>query len=209
MGTKCEYISFDLWGTLIISNPEFKLNQKKLLLEINSKMDPIKWELDLKIIKNEFNFQVEHYGIHFDRKNIYERSLKEFSEKELADFITKSDELFLRFPPKVRDNSIDMINQLRSKGIKCYISSNTVLIYSNVLETIVYDYFKISAEDCNFSDAIGVSKPDAKMFNYKNKPAYHIGDNHVTDGACVNSGIEFYHINETQSFKTFLTYANL
>lgn len=206
---ECQFISFDLWGTLIISNPKFKLNQKKLIQKLKGNIDAAKWEYELKLIKNEFNNQVESKGIHFDRKQLYRLSLPTFSDKELEEFITRSDELFLVFPPKLRENSIDIINHLRSIGIACYICSNTVLIYSNVLETIVYNYFKISLLDCNFSDVIGVSKPDARMFNFQNKPTYHIGDNHVTDGACVNSGIKFYHINETQTFKTFLTYANL
>ncbi len=57
-------ISFDLWGTLIISNPEFKYNQKQILSKFDRTIDIDEWELKLKTIKSQYNHIVEQNGIH-------------------------------------------------------------------------------------------------------------------------------------------------
>lgn len=202
-------ISFDLWGTLIISNPEFKYNQKQILSKFDRTIDIDEWELKLKTIKSQYNHIVEQNGIHFERTELYRKTFENLTFNEINDFIKLSDELFLTYPPLLKDKNSNIIDYLTSAGIKCYISSNTVLIYSNVLSKIVFNYFNINADDCNFSDKKGVSKPNQEMFNFKIKPQYHIGDNLITDGACVRNGINFYHINDKQNFNTFLQNANL
>jgi putative hydrolase of the HAD superfamily len=202
-------ISFDLWGTLIISNPEFKYNQKHLVKKLNVLEDVNLWEKKIIEEKFKYNSLVETKGLHFDRKIIYRNVFNKITEDQIEEFIVKSDELFLEFPPLIKDNSFEIIKHLHSLGIKTYISSNTVLIYSNILLKIVKDFFNITEIDCHFSDKIGVSKPNIKMFDFINKPIYHIGDNLITDGASINCGINFYHISKNQNFKTFIEHANL
>lgn len=202
-------ISFDLWGTLIVSNPEFKANQKILVNKLDPTIDVNKWEQYLKEVKAKFNFQVEREGIHCDRKEIYKEVFINQSEAEIDDFIQQSDELFLKYPPLLKDKSFDIIAYLKARDIQCYICSNTVLIYSNVLLPVVYNYFKIMAQYCHFSDVLGTSKPNMRMFDFPFKPDFHVGDNLITDGSCINYDINFYHINETQNFQTFLAHANL
>ena len=59
-----------------------------------------------------------------------------------------------------------------------------------------FKYFHFPMCQCNFSDIVGVSKPNGKMFTFKTNPKIHIGDNPITDGACEKYGIKFININD-------------
>lgn len=198
-------VSFDLWGTLVKSNSDFSFHQEALVREFTEieNWKDSKRELKTLIAQNEIR------GIHTPRENVYKSFFKDFSLKELEDFINYSNELFLKYPPLTREPETDIISILRDRGIRCYISSNSTLIYGDVLSKLVYEKFGIIRKNCRFSDEVKATKPDAKMFEFPIKPDFHIGDNAITDGASVNFGIEHYHINEKQNFKTFLDYARI
>lgn len=196
-------ISFDVWGTLVKSNPQFKLEQYKLVKEYKD----ISWEdwtMKKIIVKTEADDMVERLGVHLDRMELYGKLLTDLSGKDKKDFINYSNELFLKFPPILREPDCDLISILKERDYRIYISSNTVLIYGDVLGKIIYDNFGIIKKNCNFSDQLGVSKPDGKMFQFPIKPDWHIGDNIITDGTSEKFGIKHYHINEKQNFKTFI-----
>lgn len=195
-------ISFDLWGTLIRSNPEFSKAQESLVKEFTEIEN---WK-ELKENAKVYISSQELLGIHVDRDKIL-RPLLNLSLKDYRSFIEYSNELFLKNPPLLKD--FDVVSILRDKGYRCYISSNTTFIYGDTLAKVVYDNFGIIKNNCNFSDELGVSKPNEQMFNFQIKPTYHIGDNLITDGASENFGIEHYHINSEQNFNTFLEHARI
>lgn len=205
---KIKAISFDLWDTLILSNPEFKKQQKKLVSSLDIGISADKWEADLIAIKQKINQQVVETGLHFDRNAIYKQVFIRQSLEEIAQFIAESNRLFLQYPPLLKD-TFEVISYLKDKGITCYICSNTVLIYGDILQKIIQDYFGIAAENCHFSDVLGISKPNPKMFLFPIQTQFHLGDNPITDGACINAGIAFYHIYQHQNFRSFLSHANL
>lgn len=201
-------ISFDFWGTLMVSNPEFKKAQTKLVQEFTS-LSESRWFESKELAKKRLDQLVEKTGIHPPRNNTYMAILQNLSLKERESFIKYSDELFLKHPPILREPETDIVSILRENDYRVYISSNTVLIYGNVLSKVIFDNFGIIAKNCNFSDEVGVSKPRKEMFNFEIKPSFHIGDNIITDGASNLFGIEHYHINKQQNFKTFLGYAKI
>lgn len=201
-------LSFDLWDTLIASNPAFKKEQKQLVKKIDARLDIDKWELQLLALKKNVNQDVAKTGLHYDRIPIYKQVFLHQSPEEIDFFIAESNRLFLQYPPSLKDD-FDVISYLRNKEITCYICSNTLLIYADVLQQIVTAYFGIAAENCHFSDMLGISKPHPKMFHFPIQTQFHLGDNPITDGACINAGIAFYHIYQHQNFRSFLSHANL
>lgn len=200
-------ISIDLWGTLIVSSPLYKAKQSELAKEFLP--TPIDWYDEKNNMKLALDNEVELTGCQPNRVDNYRKLLGNCSIKKADDFIQYSNELFLQYPPLIKDRETDIVNVLRSKDIRVYISSNTVFVYGDVLAKIVYQNFGIIKANCNFSDEIGVSKPNGKMFDFEIKPTYHLGDNLVTDGAANTFGIEHYLIKGNQNFKTFLDYANI
>lgn len=201
-------ISFDFWGTLMVSNPTFKKEQVKLAQEFTS-LNETRWLLAKNSAKKELDDLVEKTGIHPPRMNTYTKLLSTFNLQEIKDFINYSNELFLKYPPLLREPETDIVSILREKDYRVYISSNTVLIYGDVLSKVIFDNFGIIRKNCNFSDEVGVSKPRKEMFDFNIKPTWHIGDNLITDGASENFGIKHYHINQQQNFKTFLQDGNI
>lgn len=195
-------ISWDVWGTLLISNPQFKLEQYKLVKEYKD-ISWEDWNKSKTVLKKEADDIVEKHGVHLDRMDLYKKLLG-LSGKDTKDFISYSNELFLKFPPILREPDCDLISILKERDYRVYISSNTVLIYGDILGQVIYDNFGIIKKNCNFSDQIGFSKPDEKMFKFPIKPDWHIGDNIITDAASEKFGIKHYHINEQQDFKTFI-----
>lgn len=199
---------FDVWGTLLISNPEFKKAQAKLVQEFTS-IKKEEWFKAKNFLKKQLDELVEKTGIHPPRESSYLEILPSLSIREREDFIRYSNELFLKYPPLLREPETDVVSILKEKDYKVYISSNTVLIYGDILSKVIFDKFGIIRKNCNFSDELGVSKPDGRMFNFEIKPTWHLGDNVLTDGASENHGIKHYHINNQQTFKTFLQDANI
>lgn len=193
-------ISLDVWGTLLKSNPEYSVQQEKLVKEF---FDVENWREKKKIIKIMIK-KDEEMGIQSNRLEKYRQILPNISVRDLRSFIKYSDELFLKYPPILKEPDTDIVSILKEKGYKCYISSNTTLIYGDVMSKVIFDNFGIIHQNCKFSDEVGVTKPRPEMFSFSIKPTYHIGDNLITDGASERFGIKHYHINDKQNFKTFL-----
>lgn len=196
-------ISFDFWQTLMVSNPNFKKAQEKLYKEFTGNDSKI-FSDRRRVIKNELDALVEATGVQPNSDSYFYKLLPELTLNERKDFNHYSSELFLKNPPVLREPEIDIIEELRRLDYRVYISSNTIFISGHTLAKVVYENFGIIKKNCKFSDIVGVSKPNGKMFEFDVKPDFHIGDNLITDGASENFEIKHYHINNEQNFKTFL-----
>ena len=183
-------ISYDCWGTLIKGNPNFKKQQSELAESIFG-IEPKKFLQEKSKLKLYTDYNVELYGVHFDRDKLY-KSFLECSQVDLDKFIYQSNELFLSNPP-IRIN--DMI-----KGHYNIISSNTVFIYGDTLSKI---FKEDDVKQFNFSDRLGVSKPNKEMFklSLNEFPDFHVGDNPRTDGRCTNYGVSFIDVEFYENFK--------
>lgn len=184
-------ISYDIWSTLLKSNPQFKEERIKLASKF-FKVSENSVSKKLKNIKEWTDKRVEMFGMHYPRQFLYSMIFKASTEK-INDFINQVDDLFIKNPPIKMNDVI--------KGHDLYITSNTVLIYGDVMSTFIEEYFGIPRERMIFSDDINWSKPNPKIFQAHNVDLnYHIGDNIVTDGACENIGIRFVHIDNHNNF---------
>lgn len=197
-------ISFDVWGTLITHNPEFK-NVKNDLIRKYSTRNPVfltdnQINDQIKAIKKTHDTIIEIYGTQPSVYHLFAELAFWFqiSPSDLDKFMEEYQQAFLNTPPTLYDeNTLDVLCQLNAEGHKLYISSNTLFIKGNTLSKAleklgVCGYPKpITA--ARFSDNLGCSKPHHNMFYHGSD--YHVGDNPKTDGSCVSFGIKFFEIN--------------
>jgi len=186
-------VSFDVWGTLLKSNPKFKIAQGNLAKSFTG-CDPEDFLRRKSEMKKQLDEEVESTGNQPDRFKNYKKLFPELNLREINSFIEYSDKLFLKYPPIVIEEGKQNVDFYKNLGYVILISSNTVFIYGDVLSKIIWDEFEIPIQNCNFSDVVGSSKPSSEMFKFKVTPTFHIGDNSITDGSCGKVGINFINV---------------
>lgn len=183
-------ISLDFWGTLCVSNPEFRENQFKLLNEVDESITLEYWLSQKVYYKKLADIEAETRGEQLDRLNLNKLIFPKWDVADIEKFMSLSDELFVKYSP-FNHLPPSFINTARQAGYVIYVSSNTVFTSGVALSRVIYDKFAIPKSNCKFSDEIGKAKIDASMFDFEIKPTFHIGDNPKTDGASELYGIEF------------------
>lgn len=194
-------IGFDLWGTLVKSNPLFKDAKQLLFNKHFPSIDSKKFLEVQKRVSERLDHLTELAGFQSTlllRRNLIISYLDlDVNNKEVVrsmnGFLQDYELLFTLFPPLVYDlNTLEVFEQLNKDGHKTRIVSNTVFIGHKPLKQIVDRYFMY--DDFTTSDIAGISKPlkgicDTEM-------DFFIGDNPVTDGGYAKAiGAEFFQIN--------------
>lgn len=196
------HFSFDLWLTLIRSNPLYK--KKRVLLFKEHFSIPATIEATFQALRHHdvlCNRISEKTGSHFTRSRIYRRVLKQLKvqeervdERMLQDFYKQADDLFLQYKPSLIDPDIYvLLNKIRSQGKTLNILSNTAFIHGAILRKLLAgyglsDFFSFQL----YSDETGYSKPHPKMFmavfenvqkttTMRSNQIVHIGDNEFAD----------------------------
>lgn len=213
-----DHISFDMWLTLIKSNPEFKEKRNKMFYK---DFNPNSLSLDevSAIIKKhdvETNIMSEQLGLHINSRIIIYNILKELGHKEFTSdnfqYIDYIDEkiqiLFKQNPPTLYDeNTSNVIRELFHEGKSMNILSNTGFIHGKTLNEVLYQ-FKLSRyfEFKLYSDEIGISKPNLQAFQLIKERSssdriLHVGDNPIADGNCSkgNTNISYFQINSNNN----------
>ncbi|MDH0674246.1 HAD family hydrolase [Empedobacter falsenii] len=197
-----EHFSFDLWMTVIKSNPNFKPQRTELLKEHFS-LNKTTYEIDsvIRYYDNLFNIISEKTGNHIEREEVFMlildklgKDIQNISIDDLKLFFEKSDELFVENVPFIIWEDIhDFLSEIKAKGKTASILSNTAFIHGDsirkVLKKLDLDaYFSFMI----FSDEVGISKPNLEIFEYLYKNTQeikiitksqiiHIGDNPIAD----------------------------
>jgi len=213
-----DHISFDLWLTLIKSNPEFKEKRNKMFYKF---FNPSSLSLDevSAIIKKhdvETNIMSEQLGLHINSRIIIYNILKDLGHKEFTsdnfqyiDYIDqKIQRLFIENPPFLYDdNTESVIRELFHEGKTLSILSNTGFIHGKTLDEIL-SKFKIRRyfSFLLYSDEIGISKPNLQTFQMIKEKCFttkilHVGDNPIADGQCSKGGtnISYFQINSNNN----------
>lgn len=203
-------ITFDVWGTLIRSNPDFNkerieyiFNCQQCLNLFPSSIDDIKYRIERsKIVinkrieeNNEYTFSPRqvYYQIApaIDRVDLYDAD-REFCIDEVID------EIFIRKQPQlISKNTHKILEELNNRYV-LGICSNTLLTkgktilraFENMGISKYFNYRYVK-----FSDEERCHKPNERMF-VKDAVA-HIGDNPLADGACEKhfTGMKYIQIN--------------
>jgi len=199
---KYKHISFDLWLTLIRSNPEYKVKRNLLFKDffaIDKPMEEIAAVIrKFDILTNGINEKVTR---NFDTYEIYclildalGIDLGRYNYQQLEEFYNHSEELLMQYKPLLLDNNLpQFLKQLYDDGKTMNILSNTAFIKGRSLRHIIAyyqldKYFAFQA----YSDETGFSKPGLAMYEYayqnmkRLKPiekheVLHVGDNVVSD----------------------------
>lgn len=200
--SRYRHISFDLWLTLIRSNPQFKPNRdllfknyfkiEKPLDEVASvirKFDILTNTINEKVCRN-FNTSEIYYLI-LDALDV---DVNTVEVNEMEEFYLLTEELLMQYKPLLLNQDIPvLLKHLHGEGKSMNILSNTAFIKGSSLRKILEyygltEYFTFQA----YSDETGYSKPAREMFQYaydliqKTGPVamhevLHVGDNKVSD----------------------------
>ncbi|UUC44708.1 HAD family hydrolase [Flavobacterium cerinum] len=198
-----KHISFDLWLTIIRSNPQFK-NKRNELFRDYFKIDKPMEELtavirNMDLLTNTIN---EKVGKNLDTYEIYllilgnltDGKIERYTKKDLDGFYKETEELLFAYKPLlIHDTIPQVLETLHAKGIGMNILSNTAFIKGSSLRKIL-EHYEISRYFSFqlYSDEIGYSKPNQQLYQYaydmilqtndiKKSEIIHVGDNVVSD----------------------------
>ena len=207
--TNYKHLSFDLWLTLIKSNPEFK-NKRNLLFkeyfDIDCSLEKVAeivryYDVLINNTNEKTGLNVDTFEIYFLILNALKVKIEEIEIQRLEGFYKETELLFMQFKPvliypKIQFLFKEIVEQEKTINILSntgFIKGDTLRKLMNHFELDQYFSFQI------YSDETGFSKPNVKMFELvydeirKNKIVHksevlHIGDNKLAD---YNGAINF------------------
>lgn len=202
IGLDYKHISFDLWLTLIKSNPNYKSKRNQLF------KDFFEIEYDIEIVSQKVRYYDvicnsinEKTGKNIDTDEIYllilsslGYDINRLNRKMLEEFYEESQKIFFENQPVfINCNTHQIFKDLKNKGITMNILSNTGFIKGKTLRLFLdknslgdcFD-FQIYSDECNYS------KPNVEIFNLVydkikikkgtlKSQVLHIGDNLIAD----------------------------
>lgn len=206
------HLSFDLWLTLIRSNPEFK--QKRNLLfkdffEINASIERVTevvryYDVLCNNINEKTGLNLSTYEIYYLILNALDVNLSTNGTEKLAEFYNETEVLFFNYKPELIFPDIKLqFEEIIAQGKSINILSNTGFIKGRSLKKLL-SYYEL-ADSISFqiySDEVGFSKPNLEIFQLvfdqvnnskkvQKSEILHIGDNSIADyNGAVNFGFE-------------------
>lgn len=200
---KYRHVSFDLWLTLIKSNPEFKPRRNVLFRDFFGISNPLEQVSSairkFDILTNSVN---EKVGRNFNTFEIYYLILdalgidiETVTVESLEEYYNLTEALLMEHKPLLLDDFIPQtLEKLQANGQTLNILSNTAFIKGKSLRAVLAHYgldayftFQV------YSDEIGYSKPAREMYEHAythisrlhpgigKHEVLHIGDNPVSD----------------------------
>jgi putative hydrolase of the HAD superfamily len=197
-----QHFSFDLWLTIIKSNPNFKIKRDQLLKDFFS-IDK-SFEEVRKVVRYYdvlLNKISEKTGQHIERETAYllilnalDINTEKITPENLQWYFHKIDELFLEdLPFLIWENIENLLIRIKNEGKTSSIVSNTAFINGDSLAKMLeklglISYFSFMI----FSDVAKISKPNPQIFDLvydsinkikplKKNEILHIGDNVFAD----------------------------
>jgi len=197
-----KHISFDLWLTLIKSNPEFKPLRNKLFaryFNIRKPEDEVassfrRFDLLFNSINEKAGYNVRNTEMQFVILDNLGIAIETISQKDMEGYYKEMETLFFNYHPiMIEPETCNILNALKDKGISMSILSNTGFILSSTLRKLL-SYLDIEPYFCFqlYSDEMGHSKPSPKVFELlfqqvqqiktiTKQEVLHVGDNPIAD----------------------------
>ena len=201
-----EHYSFDLWLTLIKSNPLFKPARIEYFFENYnfSKKNKIEIKKIFRKVDLMCNLINEKVGKNVDAMEMYLMVLYLLDEKdhgidaiEMAELYQQMEELVLENTPILLNQNIrPTLIRIREQGATTSILSNTGFIKGTTLRKVLTKLKILDLFDfVIFSDEIDMSKPNDKIYellynevkvlkksnSIKKEKIVHLGDNYTAD----------------------------
>lgn len=217
-----KHFSFDLWLTIIKSNPQFKTERTKYFHQyynsLNKSIEEVaKIFRQVDIMCNSIN---EKTGSNIDTDEMYLMIIyllndnnSFFKEMSFADLYIKMEALFFKYPPVFYDeNTASCLSKIKELPfVTMSVMSNTAFIKGSTLRLLlqklrIADYFSFQL----YSDEVMISKPQKAIFEIMNQnimnvrkddflnsyQIMHVGDNPIADiHGAVEAGIKSFLIN--------------
>lgn len=219
-----KHYSFDLWFTLIKSNPKFKEERAKFFhrnfAQTNTSLqEVIRVFRQVDLMCNTTN---EKTGGNITAEEMYcmvmyllNDSLNVLDDQSLTEVYSEVEGLIFNYPPVIfNPETYSVLDKLKdSEGITMNLLSNTAFIKGVTLRKILSDlelskYFAFEI----YSDEVGMSKPNQALYQhaydeirsvraddlFEKKYVMHVGDNLVSDIAGAEKfGFKSFHLNTT------------
>lgn len=199
---KYKHFSFDLWLTLIKSNPAYKSARNVLFKEyfsIEKDLEEVSrvvrhYDVLCNNISEKTGFHINTNQIHYLVLSALEINIECVNEKQLNEYYNESETIFMKYKPElIYPNIYTLFKRIKTEEKTMSILSNTAFIKGESLKKLLAyyeltDYFSFQL----YSDEIGLSKPNTEVFNLlyekaktlqtiKKRDIVHIGDNKTAD----------------------------
>ena len=213
---KYKHYSFDVWLTLIKSNPDFKLNVCKLFYEeYNSRglslheVSTIIREIDIWATKLS-----ERTNMHVSVHRMLEAILNSLNKCKVSTYGIGEEiqRLFLEYSPSfIHSDTNYILGFLTDNGSTLSVTSNTGFVLGKTIEKVfnewdLYFDFFVWSDECKMSKpnplifmemAVHANKISSGSLNVKD--ILHIGDNVIADKGCEDIGIDFFQVNSNSN----------
>lgn len=207
------HVSFDFWGTLAESNPEFKRIRLKII------SDSIGQSLQQDVLKRNLrSLSLEHNALLEAKKQglpvltLYDRLLSNVggraNQEILNELYSQIESIFLLYPPLLSHDALELLLALKRKEITISLTSNVAFIKGSTIHKFLNQHGLDSYfEFMYFSDQQVYGKPHEFCFNcvyevaksvqgrIRRNQVLHVGDNFLTDGkGAKDFGFQFYQV---------------
>ncbi len=191
-------VSFDIWGTLIRNNPQFRDARSQIMadaLGLANRMEEVKTVASA--VDHEIDLITEESGEDFDFKSRFVRvaerldiDTSSFTKEGIEDLEVKIGEVFVTYAPLfIEPDLISTFTKLKERGIKIALVSNTGFIRGETMRKGLAKLGILELTDyALFSNEVGIAKPDQRIFQVLIKMSgeephamIHVGDNKKTD----------------------------
>lgn len=214
-----KHISFDLWGTLIKSHPEYKKTRAEAIFDfirsayntprIKALTFPECFDI-IRFVEKACDFSNEATGKQLGQLYCFELLIERIGV--VREFISRDDlqllsktlfQILKQYPPRIigGDDTVDLLSKIKEANISMNIASNTSFITGAEMESVfIKKYFSDLFAFKIYSDELGHSKPAYAFFdkiwemtkaNCRMGHILHLGDNVITDGAAQAFGMQF------------------
>jgi putative hydrolase of the HAD superfamily len=197
-----KHLSFDLWLTLIKSNPEFKIKRNLLFkdfFEVDCSIEKVTevirhYDVLCNNINEKSGLNIDTFEIYYLILNALNVNVDKIGIERLSQFYKEAEMLFMKFKPDLIYPRIQLLfKEIVEQEKTISILSNTAFIKGVTLRKLMWyydleNYFSFQI----YSDETGFSKPNREIFqlvhneiksfkSIEKKEVIHIGDNKIAD----------------------------
>lgn len=209
-------ISFDIWSTLLKSNPTYKEKRAKMLRDalspdtdvtvVKQTMDEVDKELDALTDRTGTQYGFEARILKIWELLPSDQRINALTPEALEAIGEVHQTIIKEYPPFLMEPDLrETLLAIRNYGIRVALISNTGFIDGKYMRTLlnVLEIWPL-VDYALFSNEVGVTKPDNRVFDLLSKQSgvakehiLHVGDNIAADyDGARNAGLQALHLSK-------------